>query len=756
MSQDTYSYDVPDTCRNFRELREDEDGVDAWFDHQADLLSTPRSEAAVTTAGIFPKAAPSRANVPRAVVSPMIKCNEAPNENRAPEGAYEVRPNLVASIEEWQGKSNNAGAPKRSAGRVARRLSAQRKNTPHRLAAKNRAERCAGALENKQDAPPSKRLKIVDRQAKKVKFRSPARVRRSDSREKLNEMAVKRNVSPAKAKAKGPGLTLPATPKRNPSAKLKSTEELELERMQQLQQGVAEMRRKNEESLKVAIAGPGQPAKKTVTQQTKPIDFHFCTDDRIKQHGETQPGTEYKSVDFAAALRKHPASPARVAKGATIPKPFNLSQGNKRKHDATVPEFVSLAQQVEKFQRSTPSRYHLRSRKEEEVPPRRPLKAVLTNPKTPCLETKNRSRPVTCKSSAELAEEELAALQQYKFRAQELNPRILEGGPILPRKPPVKEPTKPIGFDLEIEKRIQERESKKQPEKEHFEFHSRPCPTKILEEVVGVPEKKPIPVTVPKSPAFALRNRVSTLAKEEEKEKEAEVVPVIKAKPMPHFGLPLKPKPIEPRQVEVCPFSFDSRDKERLLQKEKKIEELQKEEVPKFRAHPAPQFDHVSLPEKKVKSPTKPEPFQLQIDRRGAMKQELWQQQLKEEQKQQKEAISFKACPSTVVHQEPFVPRKESKPLSVPEGFELATERRARERQEFEKWLADVEAEKARVQEEAKRFAEEQERERLARLRGELVHKANPIRRYQSVEVKPSDLPLTVPKSPNFSDRFRC
>lgn len=73
---------------------------------------------------------------------------------------------------------------------------------------------------------------------------------------------------------------------------------------------------------------------------------------------------------------------------------------------------------------------------------------------------------------------------RYKFKAQELNPRILEGGLSLPKKLPAKEPTKPIGFDLEIEKRIQERESKKPPETEHFEFHSRPCPTKILEDVV--------------------------------------------------------------------------------------------------------------------------------------------------------------------------------------------------------------------------------------------------------------------------------
>lgn len=54
----------------------------------------------------------------------------------------------------------------------------------------------------------------------------------------------------------------------------------------------------------------------------------------------------------------------------------------------------------------------------------------------------------------------------------------------MPKRPPVKPPTQPVGFDLEIEKRIHERESKKKPEDEQFEFHSRPCPTKILEDVV--------------------------------------------------------------------------------------------------------------------------------------------------------------------------------------------------------------------------------------------------------------------------------
>ncbi|XP_026580943.1 targeting protein for Xklp2-like, partial [Pseudonaja textilis] len=178
--------------------------------------------------------------------------------------------------------------------------------------------------------------------------------------------------------------------------------------------------------------------------------------------------------------------------------------------------------------------------------------------------------------------------------------------------------------------------------------------------------------------------------------------------------------------------------------------------VPKFKANPLPQFDHIYLPEKKVKRPTKPEPFQLAIDARGAVRQEIRQQQLKEEMKRQKEAAVFKAQPSQVLHQEPFLPKKESKLLLAPDPFVLATKLWAKERLEFEIRLAELEAEKARLQEATRRMEEERAKEERAKLQEELVHKANPIRKYANVEIKPSDQPMTVPQSPNFSDRFQC
>lgn len=122
-----------------------------------------------------------------------------------------------------------------------------------------------------------------------------------------------------------------------------------------------------------------------------------------------------------------------------MPKPFNLSRGTKRKAEETS-TFVPMAQLIQQFQNRTPERYHLRSRKDQDkgsrlcvsCPPRpwktrdantasaglpgpSPVKGdqpKLTHPMTPHLVTKQRSRPPTAKSQAELEAEELNRLKK--------------------------------------------------------------------------------------------------------------------------------------------------------------------------------------------------------------------------------------------------------------------------------------------------------------------------------------------------------
>uniref|UniRef100_A0A673G353 Targeting protein for Xklp2-like n=1 Tax=Sinocyclocheilus rhinocerous TaxID=307959 RepID=A0A673G353_9TELE len=538
----------------------------------------------------------------------------------------------------------------------------------------------------------------------------------------------------------------------------KSTEQQELERIEALQKEVAEQRRRNEASYRAALAGSQLP-KRHVLSTTIPKEFNFRSDSRLKNHtdGGSAVDNSYREVDFTSQLRKHPSSPLKAPKGTTIPKPFNLSRGKRKLDEAGA--YMPMAQQIEQFQKRTPIRYHLRSRQSQERGPS-PVKAEkpkITHPKTPQLLTRQRHRPTMVKSTAEIEAEETEKNQQFKFKALELNRKILEGALVF-KKPASKAVTKPEGFQLEIEKRLQERQASKKPEEEEdHTFHPRPLPTRILEEVVGVPEKKVLNPTVPESPAFALKNRVRM-----EKKKEEEKPPApIKAHAVPHF-LPFQPKLPVKSQVEMCPFSFEEREHERRVMKEKKLEEMRNEEVPKFKAQPLPDFHEVHLPEKKVVEPTKPAPFKLMVDERGAAKGERWEQMMKEELKRQAEAACFKAQPNNVSHKEPFVPKKETRSIlanttnsAVPEAFQLATERRAKERMEFEKELSEKEALKAHMEEEWLREREEQEKEGIARLRHEQVRKAQPIRRYKPVELKKSEVSLTVPQSPNFSDRFR-
>ncbi|XP_067383246.1 targeting protein for Xklp2 isoform X2 [Channa argus] len=720
-SGERYEFDAPSHVVDLKELETTEND-DQWFEQQAGeanphLITPSRSDWPFTRSDI--------PNLPKAIVIPQVKTDVDAGHGKV----SSPPPNIVTS---WGAENHGAARPRRTANQPPaqpRRVS-KRKEITNTVAAPQLA------------APPSKkhRKSPVARPARKS-----SSVRRSvqqNSRTGLRRSGQLSSRTAPKAQAAPASTTANTEPC--------SSEEQELERIRNLQKEVALHRKKNEASYKAALAG-NPPPKKTVLSTTVPKEFHFNTDARIKV--TTSSSSQQREMDFISQLRK-PSSPVKAVKGATVPKPFNLSTGNKRKVEESN-TYVPMAERIEQFQKRTPERYHLRSRQSQERGPS-PVKGdhlKLTQPHTPKLMTRQRSRPPAVKSSAELEAEEVEKIQKFKFKALELNKKILESAEDV-KKPAVKEPTVPEGFELQIEKRLQDRLATKKPqegeEKSHT-FKSQPLPKKILEGVVGLPEKRVLHPTVPESPAFALKKRIRMDRKVEEVKPPAP----FKVPPVPHYGLPFQPQLPESHHVEVCPFSFEERERERRALKEKKLEDKRNEEVPRFKAQPLPDFDTVVLPEKKKLEPTKPEPFRLLIDERGAVKNSRWEQILKEEQKHQEEAASFKARPNTVTHKEPFQPKKEARAPVAVEAFELSTERRARERQEYERLASEKEALRALMEEEQRREEEQREKEEIARLRHEQIHKAQPIRHYKPVAVKKSEVPLTVPQSPNFSDRFR-
>ncbi|XP_041438212.1 targeting protein for Xklp2-B-like isoform X2 [Xenopus laevis] len=122
----------------------------------------------------------------------------------------------------------------------------------------------------------------------------------------------------------------PSMRSRNVLVKPKIAEQQELEKIQELQKNL----KKNEHSMKAAITRAGQSLNNGDPPVTKPVDFLCKTNDQL-EHGSNQPErNDCNMVKFVASLRRHQSLSVQIPKrGYTIPKPFNLSQGKKRKRE---------------------------------------------------------------------------------------------------------------------------------------------------------------------------------------------------------------------------------------------------------------------------------------------------------------------------------------------------------------------------------------------------------------------------------------
>ena len=115
----------------------------------------------------------------------------------------------------------------------------------------------------------------------------------------------------------------------------------------------------------------------------------------------------------------------------------------------------------------------------------------------------------------------------------------------------------------------------------------------------------------------------------------------------------------------------------------------------------------------------------------------------------------FTASDTKLFYATPFQPVKASKPLTEINSFDFQTETRAELRTQFELEKKAREEERERIKEEREAMREAEEAKEMKELRKSLVHKAQPIHQYSSIDIKPSIKPLTKPSGPALSSISR-
>ncbi|XP_072931913.1 targeting protein for Xklp2 [Epargyreus clarus] len=391
-------------------------------------------------------------------------------------------------------------------------------------------------------------------------------------------------------------------------------------------------------------------------------------------------------------------------------------------HELSRTKFVSMAEAIYHYQRDTPGRFHSTRpktfRSNGATGP-----SGLTVPQSPMLRCKARARPHHILSQKEKEEMELEEIRKFKIKANPIPKSVIEGSKNLPevhRKPI----TVPEPFKLtEVHKKAAQSPGQVQ------QFKARPAPKHILEKP-QIPIKPPVQVTKPQTPKFhykransadhlkeSNRNEVANKHAHNHTQKNAE-------KTMQRHG-PVKPEP----------FSFEKRDEELKKRREERIKQQIEEErrlASQFKAHPLP----------------------------GAVKKQMRCATAKSSasntsSENKENHVKFEARPPNVLYKEPFKPVYQPFHIIKPKPFDLTTEKRAAEREEFERLLREKEEQNEKLRKEKEQEQLEAEERAKAELRAKLIHHAKPVPVMVPFVPERSVAPLTVPETPKFVRRLR-
>lgn len=117
-----------------------------------------------------------------------------------------------------------------------------------------------------------------------------------------------------------------------------------------------------------------------------------------------------------------------------------------------------------------------------ELPDHRRELDKLTIAKTPSLQTRSRSRPVTVLSQSEREQLEIEEAKKHQFHAHPVNTKILTNAVSGIKRVAPKECTVPQEFHMVTEERLKQRKVDNTPDKPNaYAFHANPLPKGILD-----------------------------------------------------------------------------------------------------------------------------------------------------------------------------------------------------------------------------------------------------------------------------------
>lgn len=476
--------------------------------------------------------------------------------------------------------------------------------------------------------------------------------------------------------------------------------------------------------------------------------------------------------DVDAAIGKH--NRTQTSNKHTVLTWYNHRRSLQKNKISTNKKYVSLAEAVSRFQNETPERFHTRSNKANGSMSLNMSKLTQnrlkpTIPISPALVSKNRTRPVTALSREEREKLEMEEMKKHRIKANPIPPNVLRGSRTITKINVAKKSAAARNSTQSNEKTcVTNMLQPKSPLPHRDKVSSGPknVVTKVLvadpsgitvehEEVTffGVPKDTSVTKNVTRIMPFSFEARNKNLQiKKEQRLKSLQEAKKTKtefhARPVPNFSKPPTPSAKQQntkKSILPCPFSFDDRNKKALERKEQLAKQVLEEDkrARVFRANPAPIFKPVMI------RGTSKEHL-LAKDKNTASEQ-VEDQENKEpnvdSSKMERENIPRSKNAVCVVDKQK-VPLK-AYPLT------LNTDKRAKERYEFDEKIKRKEMEEDAKRQEAEKKRLESEKEMKTKLRKLTEVKATPMPTYKPPMVIKATKPLTNPQSPAFASKLR-